>query len=247
MVKSARLYDDLAAWWPLFSAPEDYAEEGAWIIDAFTQALGECPASILELGSGGGNTASHLSRHARMTLVDLSQGMVDVSRRLNPQADHVRADMRSVRLGKTFAAVLIHDAIMYMTTRQDLVAALTTARVHLEPGGALIVLPDHLAETIDSGVHYGGHDASDGSGRGVRYIEWTHAPKAGATTFSVDYAILLREADGSVEAYHDRHTNGLFRRSEWREAFGRAGFASPSIRIDPWQREVLIARAAPTD
>ena len=239
-----RLYTDLATWWPLFSAPGDYAEEGAWIIDALDQALGRRPASILELGSGGGNTASHLSRHARMTLVDLNEEMLGVSRRLNPNAEHCRGDMRDVRLEKTFEAVLIHDAIMYMTTGPDLEAALTTARAHLSSDGAAIVVPDHIAETFEESFESGGHDANDGSSRGVRYLEWTHAPDAGTTTFDVDYAILLREADGSVEVHHDRHTHGLFARAAWLEAFARARFAPPIIRVDPWMREVFLARTA---
>ena len=242
----SRLYTDLAKWWPLFSAPEDYAEEAAWIIGAFGRALGRRPATILELGSGGGNTASHLARDSRMTLVDLHQEMLDVSVRLNPDAEHVQGDMRSVRLGKTFDAVLIHDAIMYMTSVQDLDAALATARAHVAPEGVLVVLPDHLAETIEPHVDTGGHDASDGSGRGVRYIGWTHAPAPNGSTFRVDYAILTREANGAVEIYHDAHTEGVFTRAVWSDAFARAGFAPPKVRVDPWKREVFVARPAGT-
>ena len=113
-----------------------------------------------------------------MTLVDLNQEMLDVSARLNQDAEHVQGDMRSVRLAKKFEAVLIHDAIMYMTNEQDLEAALATARAHLVTEGVLVVLPDHIAETFEARVDTGGHGASDGSGRGVRFIEWTQAPNA---------------------------------------------------------------------
>jgi SAM-dependent methyltransferase len=243
-MSETKLYTGLAKWWPLFSAPEDYAEEAAWIIDAFKQTLGRRPTSILELGSGGGNTASHLSLHARMTLVDVNAEMLDVSKRLNPDADHHLGDMRDVRLGSTFDSVLIHDAIMYMTTIRDLEAALTTARAHLRDDGILMVMPDHIAETIQSGTDSGGHDAADGSGRGVRYLAWTHAPSSGVTTFSVDYAILAREADGTVLCHHDRHVEGVFSRAAWLDAFARAGFTVPEIRTDPWQREVFLARPA---
>ena len=34
-----RLYAGLAAWWPLFSRPDDYAEEAAWILNAFVETL----------------------------------------------------------------------------------------------------------------------------------------------------------------------------------------------------------------
>ena len=237
-----RLYAGLAAWWPLFSPPEEQAGEATWIMNALVEALGRRPGAILDLGSGGGNIASHLAPHARMTLVDLSPAMVEVSRHLIPNAEHVAGDMRSVRLGKTFDAVMINDAIMYMTTARDLIAALATARAHLGADGALVVLPDHIAETFEPRVQSGGHDARDGSARGLRYIAWAHAPKIGTTTHDLDFAILLRLADGRVEVFHDHHQFGLFPRDAWREAFVSAGFAPPSVRRDPWHREVFIAR-----
>jgi SAM-dependent methyltransferase len=239
---SPRLYTELAAWWPLLSAPDDYAEEADWIMQQLVAALGRPPAEILELGSGGGNTASHLARSSRMTLVELQPEMLDVSKRLNPSATHEQGDMRAVRLGRTFEAVLIHDAITYMTSEDELVAALSTARTHLRSGGVLIVLPDAVTETFESGCESGGHDGSDGRGRGLRYLEWTHAPRENEKTHAVDYAIILREADGSTCVVHDHHVLGLFPRSAWHEAFIRAGFAPPSVFTDPWRREVFVAR-----
>jgi SAM-dependent methyltransferase len=234
-----RLYGEIAAWWPLFSEPERYAPEAAWIWEALRDGLGRPPATILELGSGGGNLASHLGR-AQLTLVDPAPGMLANSRRLNPQAEHVEGDMRTVRLGRTFEAVLIHDAIMYMTTADDLEAALSTAHAHVAPGGIVIVLPDYVAETFEPGVETGGNDGADG--RSIRYICWSHAPVAGATIQHADYALLLRSADGSVEAVHDRHTIGLFPRDVWRQAFTRTGFAALNVRSDPWRQDVFLAR-----
>ena len=140
---------------------------------------------------------------------------------------------------------MIHDAIMYMTTEADLEAALTTARVHLAPDGVAAVLPDYVAETFKPHVETGGHDAPDGSGRGLRYINWIQAPAPGAGgEHSAELAILLRESDGSVRLVHDRHRFGLFARDTWRAAFGRAGFAAPAIARDWWQRDVFLARPA---
>jgi len=241
---SPELYADLARWWPLFSHPDDYAEEAAWILNALDETLGRRPVHLLELGSGGGNLASHLTPHVRVTLSDLAPAMLEVSRRLNPDAEHVEGDMRSLRLHRSFDAVAIHDAIMYMTDVEDLVAALTTARVHLAQNGAVIVLPDYVAESFKPGVATGGHDTRDGSGRGLRYISWTHPAEIGATAHDVDFAIMLREANGSVELVHDRHRCGLFPRDAWCVAFMQAGFAPPGIRRDPWQRDVFVARPA---
>lgn len=64
------LYDDLASWWPLLSHPADYQEEAAFFARPLLEA-GEPPArTLLELGSGGGNNASHLKRQFDMVLVD---------------------------------------------------------------------------------------------------------------------------------------------------------------------------------
>ena len=52
-----RFYGDLAPWWPLISAPEEYAEEAAFAASLLRTA--EPPTkSVLELGSGGGTTPS---------------------------------------------------------------------------------------------------------------------------------------------------------------------------------------------
>lgn len=238
----ARLYSDLASWWPLFSHPDRHEEEAEWLLGVLDGALGRKPRTLLELGAGGGNTASHLGRDLTLTLVDAAPAMLAVSRALNPNATHVEGDMRSVRLGAHFDVVTIHDAIMYMTSEADLVAALATARAHVAPDGIVAVLPDYVAETFRPHVETGGHDAADG--RGIRYISWIQPPAPGGATHCVDLALVLRRPDGSTEVVHDRHTFGLFSRAQWRAAFEHAGFATPTITPDWWQRDVFLAKPA---
>jgi trans-aconitate methyltransferase len=115
-----KLYDELASWWPLLSAPADYAEEADFFRHLLMESCAPPPRTLVEFGSGGGNTASHLKAHFQITLVDLSLQMPAVSRALNPECKHFAGDMRAVRLGRRFDAVFIHDAIMYMTTEPGL-------------------------------------------------------------------------------------------------------------------------------
>lgn len=232
-------YDAYSDWWPLFSPPEHYAEEAPDLV-ARLDAAGVAPgASILELGSGGGHLASHLAGRYRMTLTDLADGMLAVSRALNPGADHARGDMRTLRLRRTFDAVLIHDAVMYMTTADDLGAALETAAAHCRPDGALIVLPDCVKETFEPSTEAGGVDGADG--RALRYLEWAWDPDPADDTFVTDYVFLLRRADGSVETLHDRHVEGVFERARWRALLDQAGFDATSS-TDPWERDVFVGR-----
>ena len=236
------MYDELAGWWPLLSAPAVYAEEAGIYRRLLASAGDRPPVTVLELGSGGGNNASHLKTHFQLTLVDLSDGMLEVSRELNPECEHVQGDMRTVRLGRVFDAVFVHDAVNYMTTEQNLRMAMETAFVHCRPGGAALFAPDHLRENFRTGTDHGGHD---GGGRGVRYLEWTWDPDPLDTTYLVDYAYLLRNADGSVEVEHDRHVEGLFPRATWLRLLDQVGFRARPVPIEhselePGSYEVFV-------
>ena len=156
-----KLYGELASWWPLLSSPTNYAEEAAFYERTLLAACEQPARTLLELGSGGGNNASYLKQRFEMTLVDPSPGMLEVSRRLNPDCEHIEGDMRSVRLGRVFDCVFIHDAIVYMTSESDLRAAIETAFVHCRPDGAALFAPDHVRENFRPSTDHGGHDGEN--------------------------------------------------------------------------------------
>jgi trans-aconitate methyltransferase len=235
-----RLYGELAEWWHLLSDPADYAGEAAsvrqWVAEFSTRPV----RTLLELGSGGGNNASHLKAWYALTLVDRSPAMLAVSRALNPECEHIQGDMRIIRLGRLYDAVFIHDAIMYMTTEADLRRAMTTAYVHCREDGVAILVPDCTRETFRPETRHGGHDAPGRGGRrGLRYLDWTYDPDESDTTYLSDFAYLLRDADGRVRVLHDRHVMGLFGRDVWRHLLGETGFAVHSV-LDGYGREVFI-------
>lgn len=238
-----KLYRDLASWWPLLSRPEDYAEEADFYQRRLAEACQGPARTLLELGSGGGNNAFHLKQRFDMTLVDRSPGMLEVSRALNPECRHIEGDMRSVRLGREFDGVFIHDAVVYMTSPKDLRQALQTAFLHCRPGGAALFAPDYLREHFRPNTGHGGHDGDDG--RGLRYLEWVWDPDPRDDTYVVDYAYLLRQSDGSVHVEHDRHIEGLFSREDWLRLLSEAGFQGRTARwepsdADPCTHEVLL-------
>ncbi len=221
-----KLYDELASWWPLLSAPKDYAEEAEFYEETLkSHCRGELK-SLLELGSGGGNNAFHLKRKFDLTLVDRAPGMLTVSQRLNPECEHVEGDMRTVRLGREFDGVFVHDAISYMDSVPDLRRVLETAYEHCRPGGAALFVPDWTRESFRPGTDCGGHD---GDGRGMRYLEWTWDPDPEDTSYTVDFALLLRDTDGSIRVEHDRHTAGLFPRQTWMDLMTDVGFTGKRV------------------
>jgi SAM-dependent methyltransferase len=231
-----KLYEEIADWWPLFSAPEDYAAEAEFFRRLFEQSCQPAPPTMLELGSGGGNNAVHLRAHFEMTLVDLSAQMLLISRALNPGCEHIVGDMRTLRLGRVFDAVFVHDAIVYMTTEAHLCTAILTAYEHCRVGGVAIFVPDFVRETFVARTTHGGHD---GAGRSVRYLEWTFDPDPNDSTYVTDYAIMMRDALGGVHVEHDRHVAGLFARSEWLRLLGEVGFNVRMVE-DQWSRNVFV-------
>jgi len=236
---SGRFYQELSEWWTLFSPASHYVEEAVDLLRRLTPLPAPGTKTMLELGSGGGSLASHLKDQFTLTFTDLSAGMLAQSRAVNPEAEHIQGDMRTLRLNREFDYVLVHDAVCYMTTRDDLQSAIDTAAAHCRRGGTVIVLPDFVSETFEPGTDHGGEDAPDG--RGFRYLEWKWDPDPRDTTYIVDYAFLLREANDEVRAVHDRHVEGLFPRATWLKAFDSTGLRATSD-LDEWGRDVFVAR-----
>lgn len=227
-----RLYGDLAPWFHLLTAPEEYADEAEVYRGLLEDRADGEVRTVLELGSGGGNNASYLKRRFEMTLTDLSPEMLAVSRSINPECEHVEGDMRTLRLGRTFDAVFAHDAIDYMTSREDLRATMETAFVHLRPGGRALFVPDFIRERFAPRTSHGGNDAG---ARGLRYLEWDWDPDPSDETYLVDFAMLLRDEDGTVRVEHDRHRCGVFARATWLELLEDVGFTAEARVIHVYE------------
>lgn len=242
-----KLYGELASWWHLLSPPEDYAEEAASYIAAIDALTKREVKHVLELGSGGGNNASFLKARWSMTLTDLSEDMLAQSRAINPECEHVPGDMRTLRLDREFDAVLVHDAVMYMTTEEHLADAIGTAAAHLRSGGVALFVPDDTAETYEPVDAWEGHD---GDGRSVRYLMWYAPLAAGATSTTVTFVVVLREAGEPARAVVDEHAFGLFPRETWMRLIADAGLEPKALpyehsEFDPTKPREMFAGVKP--
>ncbi len=218
-MEQPRLYDDLADWFHLLTAPEDYAEEAAVYREMIEASAHRPVVEVLELGSGGGNNASHLAAHWKLTLVDRSAAMLDQSRRLLPDLPHIVGDMRTVRLGRDFDAVFVHDACSYLTEDADLGALARTCATHLRPGGVALLCPDQTAETFVPGTDSGGRDGPD---RSLRYFQWDWDPDPTDHLVRADFVYMLREG-ASMRVVQDIHIESAFPQAMWLEALEEAG------------------------
>jgi SAM-dependent methyltransferase len=242
-----KLYGELAEWWHVLSPPSDYAEEAASYISAIESLTKRDVKEVLELGSGGGNNASFLKERYAMTLTDLSEDMLAQSRKINPEAEHIQGDMRTLRLDRTFDAVLIHDAIMYMTTEHDLAKAISTAASHSRSGGVALFVPDDTVETYEPNTSCEGHDED---GRAVRYLMWQQPLPKDRTQTTVTFAIVMREDGKPTRSVLDEQTVGLFPRETWLRLITEAGLDPTTLpyehsEFDPSKPREMFAGIRP--
>jgi SAM-dependent methyltransferase len=125
---------------------KDYGAECDVIKELFRRYGTGTVDTVLDLGCGTGSHALLLSDSGySVTGVDRSVAMLEHARAKAAARQGVRApafvegDLRTVRLGRTFDAVLMMFAVLgYQLSNEEVMAALRTVREHLRPGGLLV-------------------------------------------------------------------------------------------------------------
>jgi SAM-dependent methyltransferase len=101
--------------------------------------LDKFPKTLLDLGCGTGRHGLELtSRGVTVDGVDLSETMLTMARQAagNDQLAFHLGDARTVRLGRTFDAVIsLFHVMSYQTSEDDALAEMLTAKAHLKSGG----------------------------------------------------------------------------------------------------------------
>lgn len=228
--QAPRLYADLAWVWPFVSPPDDYPEEVETFRARFVRHGVPDGAPVLHLGCGGGSIDWHLKRHYRVTGVDVSPGMLAHARGLNPEVEYVEGDIRDVRLDRTFGAILLHDAVAYMTTPADLRAAYATAAAHLAPGGVLVTLPEELRSRFRQ--HHVQEETHTRGDRSVTTIQVDYDPDPTDSWFETTFVFLIREAGKPLVVETDTHVVGVYDLEEVLAALREVGFEP---RAEPWE------------
>ena len=135
---------EYAAAYDALYADKDYDAE-CDLLEGILRRSGRPVGSVLDLGCGTGAHAVRLAQRGfEVVGVDLSDGMLEAARRRAETArsgvvSFIRGDIRSIRLGRQFDAVICMFAVLgYQTADEDVAKALDTVRTHLAPGGPFI-------------------------------------------------------------------------------------------------------------
>lgn len=224
-----RLYGDLSWTWPIISPPEDYIQEAEEFVRAIREHSRIEVKTLLDLGCGGGHNDNTLKKHFEVTGVDVSEAMLALARRLNPEVTYFLGDMRTVRLGKTFDAVIIADSIDYMLTVEDLRAAFVTAFVHLKPGGVFCTYAEVTAENFQQNrTHCSTRAQGDVE---IVFVENCYDPDPTDTTYENTFVYLIRRG-GQLEIETDRHLGGIFELETWPALLREVGFEVQQMEFD---------------
>lgn len=235
------LYEALATWWPVLSPLEDAEEDALIYRTLLSQGAVGALRRVVELGSGGGAIAHFLPEDWDLTLVDRSEPMLAVSRARNPGRRHRCADLRDLRLPEPVDGVLLHDAVMYLTSPEDRAAAWRTVAANLRPGGVALVVPDLVAETWEESTVVGGGAREDGAE--VRLMEWRWDPDPADHSFLAEMVLAIQEG-GRVRTVHETHEMALLSWDAWADGARDAGLEVLTPRLPPgWQvGPVVLAR-----
>lgn len=216
---SAHVYDAIYT-----ALGKNYATESQTIHELIQQ---RCPQArtLLDVACGTGGHLQYLQRHYDVTGVDLDPAMLKQARARLPSTDLIEADMRSLRLNRTFDAVIcLFSGIGYMAATSELNAAVAAMASHLTPHGVLIVdswvLPGEWRGTVGTDLNTAVTDT-------LKVARVVHATRQGRTTRLQMHHLVA--TDRGVDYIVDHHELTLFSRREYQAALQLAGLNVETI------------------
>jgi SAM-dependent methyltransferase len=200
-----RLYGDLAWIWPIISPVEDYIEE----TELFSKLIREHSKievkTLLHLGCGGVYNDYTFKKDFKVTSVDISEDMLNLAKKLNPEVNYKYGDMRTIRLEERFDAVMALDSINYIKTVEDLQRTFITIYEHLKPGGVFLTFVEQIAGQFkQNNTTCSTHSQGDVE---ITFIENYYDPDPTDTSYEATFIYLIR-IGGKLE--NDRRDRPLF-------------------------------------
>ena len=212
-------YNELAWTEPIIAPPEQHAEETEFYCSSIKKYSRIKPETLLHLASGAGINDYTFKKHFQVTGVDISPGMLEVAKKINPEVTYHLGDMRTADLGKQYDAVVLPDAAGYLTTVDDLIKTFETAYRHLKNGGVFLVVAHIKEEFQDNNFVYTGAQGDTE----IIVFENNYTSDKNKNSYEATMVYLIRNK-GKLEIFSESHLLGLFELDVWLDLFKRTKF-----------------------
>ncbi len=239
MASSWIAYNELAWTEDLLADPADYEGEVAGYVDLIKRSSSHAPYTLLHLGCGAGGHDTIFKQHFAVTGVDISRGMLDKARLRHPDVEYIEGDMRTVRLGREFDAVVIPDSIDYMGSLPELRMAIETAVAHLKPSGILLVVGKTREIFRGNNFAYTGEQED----LHVTLLENNYINLYRPNTYEATLVYLIRRR-GELTIHTECHVLGLFSQEVWEKVFAEAGLSLQETDLDGTYDKHLLGSGA---
>ncbi len=235
MASSWIAYNELAWTEDLLGDLADYQDEVAGYVDLIKRNSSRSPCTLLHLGCGAGGYDTFFKLHFTVTGVDVSRGMLDKAKVRHPDVEYIEGDMRTVRLGREFDAVVIPDGIDYMGSLPELRMAIETAVAHLRPGGILLVVGKTREIFRANNFAYSGEQDD----LHVTLLENNYINPYRPDSYDATLVYLIRRR-GELTIHTECHLLGLFSREAWEKVFAAAGLSLREADLDGTYDKYLL-------
>jgi SAM-dependent methyltransferase len=203
---------------------KDYGKDVSYILNCI-EARRPGSTDLLDVACGTGNHISGLSARFRIQGIDASQAMLKRAAAKFPETPFHLGDMTTVDLGRRFDVVTcLFRTISFVETVERFRLAILNMARHLETGGLLLVEPFFTPET-----YWIGHVKMNVTDQPDCKIAWLYVSEREGDVGVMSNHFLVGRPTG-VEHFEEEHRMGLFRPSDYREAFDAAGL---ELEYDP--------------
>lgn len=215
--------------------PEDYIGEVlrfCWMIKKYAKIDVK---NVLHLACGAGVYDFTFKEHFAMTGLDISPEMLKTAGKLNPQVSYHYGDMRDFDLGRKFDAVIVPDAINYLTTLEDLKKAVDNAFAHLVSGGVFLATVHTREEFRENNFAYSNADEN----YHITVFENNYITDTDKSGYESTIIYLIRTG-GKLDIHTDVHRLGLFALDTWCDLLGGYSAAVHQERMDDLYDSFLL-------
>lgn len=214
-----KAYSELAWTESLVYPPAEDIKEVELFSDLINENSKIITETLLHVGCGSGIYDYALKKHFKVTGIDISEKMLEIAGKRNPEVDYHHGDMRTIKLGEKFDAVILPESIGYMTTTEDLKKAIITANNHLKPGGVLLICANIKESFKSNNFVYTGKKGDIE----ITIFENNYIHSNKDSIYEATIIYLIRDK-GKLETYTDVHILGLFAKKTWYSILKGEGF-----------------------